>query len=453
MEYVLNREIYQELLQWKNNKSGHVLELSGARQVGKTFILDKFAKENFNHYIYINCAESSGEQFLKCKIEAEKWIPGEPRPANTALKAMQLYERTFVDTEDTIVVIDEIQDSKEIYNLIRQFARYFQCCFIVTGSYLAKILEPGFFSPVGDLDRMTLETLTFPEFLDALGYLDLYQSIDLAGGSKSEDYKILNEKFDVYERIGGYPAVVKMYLQTKDIERCEEEIVKIVQTFMEESKRYFKSVVDSSIFDRLLESIAVLLIKEKIGRDLVKELSKIVLKEESGKIGKHAVNQAFSWLHASRVIGYADKCIDCNHLDVVMNQRFYYTDLGIANYFLTKTGEGRNNIKGILAENFVYLSLKRHKKVAGDNPRFVIYQKTKGELDFYVRSLIDYQNYGIEVKSEDNQSKTARRLFEDGKLDFLYYLKGDKQGGIAEGGRIITVVLYLADRIGFDLGV
>jgi len=56
------------------------------------------------------------------------------------------------------------------------------------------------------------------------------------------------------------------------------------------------------------------------------------------------------------------------------------------------------------------------------------------------------------VKSEENQSKTARRLFEDGKLDFLYYLKGDKQGGIAEDGKIITVALYLADRMKFNLG-
>lgn len=425
---------------------------NAARQVGKTFILDRFAKENFGNYIYISCVESSGEQFLKCKVEAEKWSPGTPRTTNTVLKAIQLYERTFVDTEDTIIVVDEIQESKEIYNLIRQFSRSFNCYFIVTGSYLAKILEPGFFSPVGDLDRLSMETLTFPEFLEALGYWDLYKNVDMAGGSQSEDYKILKENYKVYERIGGYPAVVKMYIQTKDLEKCEKEIVKIIQTFIEESKRYFKSIVDSSIFERLMEGIAVFLIKEKTGRDLVKELSKIVFKEESGKIGKQAISQAISWLHASRVIGYVDKCIDCNHLDVIMNQRFYYSDMGIANYFLTKTGEERDNIKGILAENFVYLSLKRHKKTAGDNPRFALYQKTKGELDFYVRSLIDYQNYGIEVKSEDNQSKTARRLFEDGKLDFLYYLKGDKQGGVAEDGKVITVALYLADRIKFDLG-
>jgi len=53
-------------------------------------------------------------------IEAKRWSPGTSRPANVALKAMHLYERTFVDTEDTVVVIDKIQETKEIYNLIRQ---------------------------------------------------------------------------------------------------------------------------------------------------------------------------------------------------------------------------------------------------------------------------------------------------------------------------------------------
>ncbi len=81
-----------------------------------------------------------------------------------------------------------------------------------------------------------------------------------------------------------------------------------------------------------------------------------------------------------------------------------------------------------------------------------MYQKTKGELDFFVRSLLDYKNYGIEVKSTDAAAKTAKRLLEDGKLDYLYLLKGDTKGGISEDGKIYTVPLYLADRIKFNMG-
>ena len=79
------------------------------------------------------------------------------------------------------------------------------------------------------------------------------------------------------------------------------------------------------------------------------------------------------------------------------------------------------------------------------------YEKIKGELDFYVRSLADYKNYGIEVKSTDKEARTAKKLLEDRKLDYVYLLKGETKGGIAED-RIFTVPLCLAERIRFDYG-
>lgn len=87
-------------------------------------------------------------------------------------------------------------------------------------------------------------------------------------------------------------------------------------------------------------------------------------------------------------------------------------------------------------------------EIAGLAPWFGIYEKSKGELDFYVRSLLDYKNYGIEVKSTDAEAKTAKKLLEDKKLDYLYLLKGDTKGGVAEG-KIFTVPLCLAERIVF----
>ena len=60
MEIELKRDIYEELLKWKKRSSGLVLELEGARQVGKTYILDKFAREQYQQYIYINMIGESG---------------------------------------------------------------------------------------------------------------------------------------------------------------------------------------------------------------------------------------------------------------------------------------------------------------------------------------------------------------------------------------------------------
>lgn len=108
----LKRTIYQDLLNWKTEDSGKVLEVNGARQVGKTYILDKFAKENYKTYIYINMVQSSGTRFLKCLESVQgEWKPGMKREEKVIHKALGLYDDRFTDCKDAIVVIDEIQES------------------------------------------------------------------------------------------------------------------------------------------------------------------------------------------------------------------------------------------------------------------------------------------------------------------------------------------------------
>lgn len=454
----LERMIYKELLAWKSEKTGKVLELQGARQVGKTYILKKFAKENFKYFHYISMAEESGKDFLHCLEEAAKWIPGTPRPEHQVLKeAFHLYNPEFEDGEDTVIVIDEIQESARVYNQIRILSREFESYVIVTGSYLGKTLQKEFFLPAGDTDRLQMGTLSFEEFVSALGEGELYKDTELYGGSEASSYEKLKGYFDIYQRIGGYPEVVSYYVEHQDIQKCEDMIGRLMDIFTSESIRYFTDITDVDIFPKLFQAIAILMLREKQGiRELTTELSKIIYQEESGRTTKIMVNRAINWLAQSHIIGYASKSTDCDHLQIKENCRYYFMDLGIASYFLKTTGEEPRQVKGLLAENYVYLCLyermRKKREIAGNAPWFVLYQKTKGELDFFVRSLLDYKNYGIEVKSTDSAAKTAKRLLEDGKLDYLYLLKGDTKGGISEDGKIYTVPLYLADRIKFNMG-
>lgn len=78
-----------------------------------------------------------------------------------------------------------------------------------------------FFLPAEDLEDMVLETLTFAEFAEAFGKRDLNESVDLFGSSESDIYKELKECFELYQRIGGYPSVVNIYLEHKSFERCD----------------------------------------------------------------------------------------------------------------------------------------------------------------------------------------------------------------------------------------
>lgn len=448
----LKRDIYDELLDWKKKNTGKVLELEGARQVGKTWILQKFSKE-YKHSVYINMLAFSGEQFLKCLDAATAWEPGQERIEKPIHKALLLYDKGFLDDKDTLVVIDEIQDSAKVYSMIRQFAREFEAHFIVTGSYLGRTLEKGFFLSAGDTDSLQMEPLTFPEFLEALGKRTLYESVDLYGASNHAVYDELKKYFDDYLFVGGYPEAVKVYLEKGRCDAVTEAVVKVVDIFAKESKKYFNSELELDIFEKLFTSIAINLVKEKKGTsDLVTELSKIVFKEESNRVTKKAINGAISWLYLSHQIGYAGKCVDCNINQVVENCRYYFSDCGVANYFLDTAGYPRETTESCLCENFVYLELVRRirkREIAGLSPWFGTDEATSGELDFFVRSRKDYKNYGMEVKRGNEIARTGNVLLEKGKLDYLYNLK-DTYGGIE--GKKYAVPLYLAGRVSFDLG-
>lgn len=450
-EMDFKRDIYDSLLQWKRSNSGKVLEVSGARQVGKTYILTKFGKENYKNFIYINMMQTSGQEFMICLDKAARWEPGEERVEQPIHKAFALFDRRFQDEEDTVVLIDEIQESARVYSLIRQFAREFQTHFIVAGSYLGKTMQKEYFLPAGDIETMILDTMSYEEFLEAAGKRELYERIDLFGNSSHEDYHSLKEMYDIYCRIGGYPAVVQKYFETGDVEACRKEVIHIIHIFIEESERYFNDILEMNLLEQFLPAIAQTMIREKKGLpNLIRELSAIVFRDDSNRITKKSINQAIAWFYRSNVIGYCGQVNEGNVLDVTPNCRFYFRDLGVAGYFLDIVGAQPDTISGIINENFVYLYLKKktdNQEIAGLTPLYALYKD--GELDFFVNSRKDYQNYGIEVKAGRAVGKTADRMLVDEKIQYLYLLKGETFGGME--GKKRTVPIYLAGRISFQV--
>lgn len=446
----LKRDIYKELIKWKARNSGKVLELKGARQTGKTFILDKFARENYKRYFYINMAQSTGEDFLACLSQATAWTPGEPRIQKPLHRALQLFDPTFTDDIDTIVVVDEIQESAKVFSLIRQFSREFTCHFVVTGSYLGKTLQKGYFLPAGDTEDLIMETLSFEEFLEALGKRELYETIDLYGSGDHADYDELKMYYDRYCEIGGYPAVVTRYLETGDVAECREVLSQVIRIFVEESSHYFGSILEMNLFEQLFPAIAQLSVREKKGCDnLVKELSEIIYKEDSNKMTKTSVNHATAWLYRSDIIGFCGKAVECNPADTRADVRFYFRDLGVARYFLKAGGVTGAAVSGYMSENFVYLDLlkrARRMEISGLSPMFGTYKT--GEIDFLVNNTQNEKIYGVEVKAGKAVGKTAQMLLNEGRVEAVYFLKGDTYGGVVE--RMITVPIYLVGRVRFE---
>ncbi|MDY3232634.1 MAG: AAA family ATPase [Clostridiaceae bacterium] len=450
----IKRNVYQQLMDWKNESSNSTLEVRGARQVGKTYIINKFADENFKHKIYINLFELSGKQFLECYNRATAWMPGTPRPEHPLHDAFCLYDQSFEDTDDTVIIIDEIQESADIYNRIREFTRQFQCHFIVTGSYLGRVLEPEFRFSSGDVTSVTIYTLSFEEYLAAAD-IELFRMYLLIGNSVFEDknyYEQLKQLYNIYCQIGGYPAVVEKYLSSGSLEIANKELRRIIETFLNESMRYFTDILDVSVFADIFLNICRILVREKKGLEqdsIGEELQKLVVKDSTSNVSKATVVRAINWLYHSGIIGFCGKIVELDILDFKPGRRCYFMDLGIANFYMTQAGLDKASINGTLNENYVYINLVKRldfpQQIAFETPAFATYKN--GEIDFYVQSLKERTRYVVEVKSGKQSGNTAKKALCDGKADYLLYLKGNTHGGVE--GKIITRPIYALERFHF----
>ncbi len=109
----------------------------------------------------------------------------------------------------------------------------------------------------------------------------------------------LKSWYDIYCQIGGYPSVVREYLNSKSIERARSELIRIIDTFMNESIRYFTDVLDTQVFTDIFLSICRILGREKKGLEedsISEELQKLVTRDYSSNISKAVCNRAISWL-------------------------------------------------------------------------------------------------------------------------------------------------------------
>jgi len=452
MKKYLKRKIYDSLLAWKDHPGHTTLEVSGARQVGKTYIVNKFADEQYKQKIYVNLLEFSGELFLEHYHNLRNEVRQGKEYENPVYELIKKYKPEFTDSPDTVVIIDEIQESADIYNRIREFTRSLKSDFIVTGSYLGRILDKGFKYSAGDLDSIEVQTLNFEEFLMASDRYSIYKELDIYGSGSEAFYKELEELYKIYTNIGGYPTVVLQYLENASLNDCVEILIKIIKLFTNESKRYFDDILDNAVYDNMFSGIARILVKEKKGLEkdsFSEELQNIVVKDYSSNISKASVNRAIDWLYSSGIVGFAGKLPECNILDFKAKARCYFMDIGLANYFLTKIGCSEGEVAGIVNENFVFLDLKRRishpSEIALETPAFATLGN--GEIDFYVKTIKSKKTYAIEVKSGKNSSKTVKAILEKNKADRILLAKGNTHGGITD--KIYTVPIYAIAKFNF----
>ncbi|NOZ45533.1 MAG: ATP-binding protein [Chlorobi bacterium] len=228
----MERNIEQHLNEWKQNPRRKPLIIRGARQVGKTFIIEKFGKNNFEYYFYLNLEQESN---LLSVFESKN-------PQNIINELTALYSIPIINGK-TLLFIDEIQFLPEAIASLRYFYEQIPDLHIIAaGSLLDHTLnEIQYSMPIGRVEYAYMFPLNFQEFLTALGENELCNYINsyMPGTNFSEAiHKKITDYLRLYFFIGGMPEAIQTYIDTKNLLEVEKIHANILTSLQYDFAKY-----------------------------------------------------------------------------------------------------------------------------------------------------------------------------------------------------------------------
>ena len=229
---VMQREIEQDLLKWKDQKDRLPLLLRGARQVGKSYVVEKFGHEHFDQIVTINFELQP--EFIRCFETLE--------PLEILNKLIPL-TRQKITIGESLLFFDEIQDCPNAIRSLRYFKEKLPELHIIgAGSLLEFTLnDASFRMPVGRVQSLYLKPLSFKEYLLAAGYADLYKMLGqatlktpMAEPLHQRLLKLMRE----YMSLGGMPAVLQSFLAQRDYGQCMNIQTGLLNTYRQDFGKY-----------------------------------------------------------------------------------------------------------------------------------------------------------------------------------------------------------------------
>lgn len=217
----MDRRAFEELKQWKNRGNRKPLIIQGARQVGKTWLMREFGQREYARTAYLSFADNPHAAA----------IFDDAYHVDTLIQGIALMSGTKITPEDTLVVLDEIQECERALNALKYLRENApQYHIMAAGSLLGVAVRQRRMSfPVGQVDFLSLKPLSFREFLSALGEDMLLQALD--GGNSTllaVAHEQLVARLKEYLYVGGMPEVVASYVNTRDyaeVRRLQQQII------------------------------------------------------------------------------------------------------------------------------------------------------------------------------------------------------------------------------------
>ncbi len=433
----MRRDIERELILWKNRKERYPLIVRGARQVGKSYIIESFAKDNFKNTVVVNFEFQP--QLKEC---FETLDPIE------IINRLQLFFGVKVDKEKTLLFFDEIQECPEAITSLRYFKEKMPGMPVIgAGSLLEFTLRNANFKmPVGRIHFLYLEPLSFLEFLDALGDGQLREylsNVTLENGVEEIAHQTLLERLRLYLVLGGMPEMVKDYINNKDLMNCQNMQVGLLQTYRADFGKYARTAQHKylqKVFDAAPRLIGKRVKYSSIdsdakSRDLKNALDILIM----AGIIKPVYMSSASGLPLNA--GVNEKKLKLNFLDVGLMQNAcgLHSELSMAKDFMQINS-------GAVAEQFAGEELRAYSDRHQES-RLFFWARDKrnssAEVDYLVNIGSDI--FPVEVKAGKAGTLKSLRLFlKEKKAKFGIRISQEK---LFYNDRVLSIPLYMIGQI------
>lgn len=238
---MFERSIEKELDSWANDPYRKPLVLRGARQVGKTTIVNRFGGK-FNNFLSVNLDKSEARRLFESTDNVKELLP-----------LLFLYCNIKRDKGRTLLFVDEIQNSPHTVSLLRYFYEELPDIHVIAaGSLLETMLDSHISLPVGRVQYMALHPCSFIEFLNATGEERFLEPIRHAN-LPDVFHGTLNELFTRYSLIGGMPEAVARYAAERDFTALDKVYNSLLNAYKNDVEKYAKNNTQVSVIRYILE--------------------------------------------------------------------------------------------------------------------------------------------------------------------------------------------------------
>ena len=411
----MQRLFENKLLDWKKSGMNKPLMVVGTRQIGKTYIIEKFAKENFEEYLYFNL-----EKNIEVRNIFEKTVDD-----TKIIEELELYLGKKINIERTIFFFDEVQVSENFIVSLKYFNEAEKPYKIVCAGSLLGVKINRFKSsfPVGKIRMEYMYPMNFEEFLIATGKEMLRDKIKECYETMSPMSEFAHEQaitlYKQYLCVGGMPEAVNNFVENDlDILKFDSHIISdIKDMYIADMQKYVKSSLETVKIEKVYKSIPSQLAKDK------KNFQYNFI-EETGR--KRKYESSIDWLVASKMIliNYNSKRMEIP-LKVYIDEnnfKLYLSDVGI----LTNMSEIRFPdimldktfiYKGAITENYIaqelafkgeslyYWTSKRNAEID-----FILYSEQDGIIPIEVKSGNNVRSISLNMYIKEYKPKYAIRF-------------------------------------------